>query len=56
MEPLTPQGHVLVDGEIWSAVADQALPAGTHLRVTGHKDFLLEVTSAGSRPASSGSV
>jgi membrane-bound serine protease (ClpP class) len=44
MEPLTPQGHVLVDGEIWRATADQALPAGTPLRVIGHKDYLLEVT------------
>jgi membrane-bound serine protease (ClpP class) len=46
MEPLNPQGHVLVDGEIWRAVADQALPAGAPLRITGHKDYLLEVTSA----------
>jgi membrane-bound serine protease (ClpP class) len=51
MEPLTPQGHVLVDGEIWRAVADQALPAGTPLRVTGHKEFLLEVTPAGGGPS-----
>jgi membrane-bound serine protease (ClpP class) len=46
MEPLNPQGHVLVDGEIWRAVADQELPAGAALRVTGHKDYLLEVTTA----------
>jgi membrane-bound serine protease (ClpP class) len=46
MEPLTPEGHVLVDGEIWRAVADQALPAGTALRVTGHLDYLLQVTTA----------
>jgi membrane-bound serine protease (ClpP class) len=45
MEPLNPEGHVLVDGEIWRAVADQALPAGAALRITGHKDFLLEVTA-----------
>jgi membrane-bound serine protease (ClpP class) len=51
MEPLTPQGHVLVDGEIWRAIADQALPAGSALRVTGHKDFLLEVTPADGGPA-----
>jgi membrane-bound serine protease (ClpP class) len=51
LEPLTPQGHVLVDGEIWRAVADQALPAGTPLRVTGHKEFLLEVTPAGGGPS-----
>jgi membrane-bound serine protease (ClpP class) len=47
MEPLTPEGHILVDGEIWQAVADQALPAGTALRVTGHNEYLLEVTQAG---------
>jgi membrane-bound serine protease (ClpP class) len=47
MEPLTPEGHILVDGEIWKAVADQALPAGTALRVTGHNEYLLEVTQAG---------
>jgi len=46
MEPLTPEGHVLVDGEIWRAVADQAIPAGATLRVTGHQDFLLHVTPA----------
>jgi membrane-bound serine protease (ClpP class) len=43
MEPLTPQGRVLVDGEIWRAVADEALPAGTALRVIGHHDYLLQV-------------
>ncbi|UWZ84244.1 NfeD family protein [Occallatibacter riparius] len=51
MEPLTPQGHVLVDGEIWQATADQEVPAGTPLRVIGHKDFLLEVTPTRSGPA-----
>jgi membrane-bound serine protease (ClpP class) len=47
MEALTPEGHVLVDGEIWRAVADQAVPAGTLLRITGHNEYLLEVTQAG---------
>jgi membrane-bound serine protease (ClpP class) len=46
MEPLDPEGHVLVDGEIWRAIADQALPAGAALRVTGHNACLLEVASA----------
>jgi membrane-bound serine protease (ClpP class) len=46
MEALTPQGYVLVDGEIWHAIADQALPAGAALRVTGHNDRLLQVTGA----------
>jgi membrane-bound serine protease (ClpP class) len=48
MEALTPQGHVVVDGEIWQAVADEAIPAGTRLRVTGHDQHLLHVAPAGS--------
>ena len=44
MEPLTPEGHVLVNGEIWRAVANQSLPAGTQLRVVGHEQYLLRVT------------
>lgn len=45
MEPLAPEGHVLVDGEIWRAVADSETPAGAALRVTGHRDYLLYVTA-----------
>ena len=44
MEPLTPEGHVLVGGEIWRAVADQAVSAGTPLQVVGHDQYLLKVT------------
>jgi hypothetical protein len=29
MEPLTPEGHVLVEGEIWRAVASEPVAAGT---------------------------
>lgn len=43
MEALNPQGHVLVDGEIWLAIADQAIPAGMPLRVTGREENLLHV-------------
>jgi membrane-bound serine protease (ClpP class) len=43
MEPLTPEGHVLVEGEIWRAVASGALAAGTHLRVVGHDQLVLRV-------------
>ncbi len=43
MEPLTPEGHVLVEGEIWRAVASQPVQAGTRLRVTGHEQYLLHV-------------
>ena len=46
MEPLTPEGHILVDGEIWRAIADQELPAGAPVLVIGRKDYLLEVTPA----------
>ncbi len=43
MEALGPQGHVLVEGEIWRAVASAPVPAGTALRVVGHDQFLLQV-------------
>jgi membrane-bound serine protease (ClpP class) len=44
MEPLTPEGHVLVEGEIWRAVADQAVAKGAQLRVIGREQYLLRVT------------
>ena len=43
MEPLAPEGHVLVEGEIWRAVASEPMAAGSHLRVVGHDQFLLRV-------------
>ena len=43
MEPLAPQGHVLVEGEIWQAVAKAPVGVGTKLRVVGHEHLLLEV-------------
>jgi len=43
MEALAPQGHVLVEGEIWEAVANAPVAAGTRLRVVGHDQLLLEV-------------
>ncbi|MGA7859859.1 MAG: nodulation protein NfeD [Terracidiphilus sp.] len=46
MEPLNPEGHVLVEGEIWRAVASQPVAAGTRLRVVGHEQFLLHVEPA----------
>ena len=48
MEPLSPEGHVLVEGEIWRAVASEPVPKGTRLRVVGHEQFLLRVAPAGS--------
>ena len=47
MEALAPQGHVLVEGEIWQAVAKAPLAAGTKLRVVGHDQMLLEVEPEG---------
>jgi membrane-bound serine protease (ClpP class) len=46
MEPLSPEGHVLVEGEIWRAVTSVPVPAGTQLRVVGHEQFLLQVVPA----------
>jgi membrane-bound serine protease (ClpP class) len=46
MEPLEPEGHVLVEGEIWRAVASQPVAMGTPLRVVGHEHYLLRVEPA----------
>jgi membrane-bound serine protease (ClpP class) len=43
METLNPEGHVLVEGEIWLAVADGTITAGSPLRVVGHEENLLRV-------------
>ena len=45
MEPLTPEGHVLVEGEIWRAVAPEAVAKGASVRVVSHEENLLRVTS-----------
>jgi membrane-bound serine protease (ClpP class) len=50
MEPLAPEGHVLVEGEIWMAVASQPVAAGAALRVLGHQDYLLRVEPVGQVP------
>jgi membrane-bound serine protease (ClpP class) len=47
MEALAPQGHVLVEGEIWQAVAHAPVAAGTRLRVVGHDQMMLEVEPEG---------
>ena len=50
MEPLSPAGHILVEGEIWRAIANNpgdSIPTGTPLRVTGHSENLLRVTPIG---------
>ena len=43
MEALAPEGHVLVEGEIWRAVANAPVAAGTALNVVGHEQMLLRV-------------
>jgi len=43
MEELTPEGHVLVEGEIWRAMAAERVEKGAPLRVTGHEAYLLRV-------------
>jgi membrane-bound serine protease (ClpP class) len=43
MEPLSPEGHVLVEGEIWRAVATQPVASGTPLRVVDHDQMVLRV-------------
>lgn len=51
MEPLAPEGHVLVEGEIWLAVASEPVPAGARLRVVGHEQYLLRVAPVESAAA-----
>jgi membrane-bound serine protease (ClpP class) len=46
METLSPDGHVLVEGEIWRAVASEPVAAGAALRVVGHEQYLLRVEPA----------
>jgi membrane-bound serine protease (ClpP class) len=46
MEPLTPEGHVLVEGEIWRAVASEPVQKGAMLKVVGHEQYLLKVAPA----------
>jgi membrane-bound serine protease (ClpP class) len=46
MEPLAPEGHVLVEGEIWRAVASEPVVKGAALRVVSHEQFLLHVEPA----------
>jgi membrane-bound serine protease (ClpP class) len=47
MEPMAPEGHVLVEGEIWNAVASEPVATGAVLRVVGHEAYLLRVEPAG---------
>jgi membrane-bound serine protease (ClpP class) len=49
MEPLNPEGHVLVEGEIWRALAAEPVAVGTKLVVVGHDQYLLRVKPAATR-------
>lgn len=51
MEALAPEGHVLVEGEIWRAVSSEPVQKGARLRVTGHEEYLLHVAPADSSGA-----
>lgn len=48
MEPLNPEGHVLVEGEIWRAIAAGPVDKGALLRVVGHEQYLLRVEAVDS--------
>jgi membrane-bound serine protease (ClpP class) len=56
MEPLAPEGHVLVDGEIWLAVAAKPVAVGAKLRVVGHDEMLLRVEPDATPDATAQSV
>jgi membrane-bound serine protease (ClpP class) len=43
MEPLEPEGHVLVEGEIWQAVSSVPAAKGASLRVVGCEEMVLRV-------------
>jgi len=45
LETLAPEGHVLVEGEIWRAVADAPIEKGTALRVVSHDQNKLRVVA-----------
>jgi membrane-bound serine protease (ClpP class) len=46
VEPLDPEGHIRVQGELWQARASEALPAGTKVRVVALDELTLEVETA----------
>jgi membrane-bound serine protease (ClpP class) len=43
LESMTPEGHVLVEGEIWRAVSDAPIEKGAGLRVVSHQQNKLRV-------------
>jgi membrane-bound serine protease (ClpP class) len=47
--PLAPNGHVVVRGEIWEAVAESRAPRGARVRVLGAAGTRLRVSPLGQR-------
>lgn len=54
MERLQPDGHVLVEGEIWRAVSASPAPKGASLRVIGCNGMVLQVEAAPEAPPEQG--
>ncbi|HEX2496957.1 MAG TPA: NfeD family protein [Gaiellaceae bacterium] len=50
VEPLDPEGHVRVQGELWQARASEAVPAGTKVRVVALDELTLEVETVETLP------
>jgi membrane-bound serine protease (ClpP class) len=50
VEPLEPEGHVRVHGELWEARAPEAVPAGAQIRVVALDGLTLEVETAEKTP------
>jgi len=46
-EALAPRGKVFVHGELWNAVADDTIPAGTPVEVVGVENLWLKVKKIG---------
>jgi membrane-bound serine protease (ClpP class) len=46
-EALAPEGKVFVHGELWNAVADDTIPAGTQVEVVGVENLWLKVKRIG---------
>jgi membrane-bound serine protease (ClpP class) len=50
VEPLDPEGHVRVLGELWEARAPDDIPAGAQVRVVALDGLTLEVETAETPP------
>lgn len=50
VEPLDPDGHVRVHGELWQARASEVVPAGREVRVVALDGLTLEVETAETTP------